>query len=78
MFILLYTPNEKADLQIRSGQFRLEHKAAFNAFLSLFFLNHGFTIVRGMHFKWNIASSSLSKMKIRNEFDDAMLLRKSY
>jgi hypothetical protein len=34
--------------------------------------------VRGMHFKWNIASSGLSKMKIRNEFDDAMPLRKSY
>jgi hypothetical protein len=78
MFILLYTSNEKADLQIRSGKFRLVREAAFKALLSLFFLNHGFTNVRGMHFKWNIASSGLSKMKIRNEFDDAMPLRKSY
>jgi hypothetical protein len=76
--ILLYTPNEKADLQIRPGKFRLVREAAFKALLSLFFLNHGFTNVRGMHFKWNIASSGLSKIKIRNEFDDAMPLRKSY
>jgi hypothetical protein len=53
-------------------------EAAFKALLSLFFLNNGFTNVRGMHFKWNITSSGLSKMKIRNEFDDAMPLRKSY
>jgi hypothetical protein len=34
--------------------------------------------VRRMHFKLNIASSGLSKMKIRNESDDAMPQRKSY
>jgi hypothetical protein len=78
MFIFLYTPNEKADLQNRSGKFRLVREAAFKALLSLFFLNHGFTNVRRMHFKWNIAFSGLSKMKIRNESDDAVPLRKSY
>jgi hypothetical protein len=73
-----YTPDEKADLQIRSGKFRLGREAAVKALLSLFFLNHGFTHVQGMHIKWNIASSGLSKMEISNESDDAMPLRKSY